>query len=195
VARLGYRDRFVFQYSGHGSWVPDRNGDEIDGRDEVLVMHDFNYVQDDDLYPLFAGRAFGSRVVTLSDSCHSGSVNRFFDLEDPASYETPRFLNPAYLDVPDEDVILGSQRPRSSFIGNGGVLISGCKDDEFSYDAWFGGHNRPNGAFTRAALDSHNDEISYREWHRRILLPTEQYPQTPVLSGTWYQKNHWRALD
>ena len=33
-------DRVVFYYSGHGSYVPDSNGDEADGVDEVLVTHD-----------------------------------------------------------------------------------------------------------------------------------------------------------
>jgi hypothetical protein len=194
VSRLGYRDRFIFQYSGHGSWVPDRNGDEIDGRDEVLVMQDFDFVHDDDLYPIFAGRSFGSRVVTLSDSCHSGSVTRF-SMESTNTSDT-RFLNPAYLDVPGNDVITGADRPRASVLGsNGGLLISGCKDDEYSYDAWFGNHNRPNGAFTRAAIDSHQDGISYKDWHSRIHLPTEDYPQSPQLSGTWYQKSRWQALD
>ena len=29
-------DSLVFTFSGHGSWLPDDNGDEPDGRDEML---------------------------------------------------------------------------------------------------------------------------------------------------------------
>jgi hypothetical protein len=193
VSWLGYRDRFVFQYSGHGSWIPDRNGDEIDGRDEVLVMQDMKYISDDDLYPIFSGRAYGSRVVALSDSCHSGSVNRFVDLESPY-VDTPRFLSPVFLGEMDPEETWNVER-RRIFARNGGVLLSGCRDDQYSYDAWFGTHNRPNGAFTRAALDAHEEGISYREWHSRIALPNERFDQSPQLSGSAYQLRAWNALD
>ncbi len=41
VARATYGDRIVFTYSGHGTWIPDRDGDEADYRDEVLCMADY----------------------------------------------------------------------------------------------------------------------------------------------------------
>ncbi len=77
------------------------------------------------------------------------------------------------------------------------VLLSGCKDDEYSYDAWFNG--RPNGAFTYAALHalkSLPETATYREWHREIrkILPHVNYPQTPQLSGSWRQRAKWRVF-
>jgi len=78
------------------------------------------------------------------------------------------------------------------------VLLSGCKDEEYSYDAWFNG--RPNGAFTYAALQtlkSLPDSATYRDWHRDIrnILPHVNYPQTPQLSGSWRQRSKWRVFE
>ena len=35
-------DTVVFTYSGHGTWVVDQDGDEVDGRDEALCPHDIS---------------------------------------------------------------------------------------------------------------------------------------------------------
>jgi hypothetical protein len=194
TARLGYRDRFVFQYSGHGSWIPDRYGDEFDGRDEVIVTQDMQFVSDDDLFPIFSSRKYGSRVTVLSDSCHSGSVNRFFNLETEQYDPTPRFLSPVYLGQVDAEESWNVERRR--FLGgNAGILVSGCKDDEYSYDAWFGENNRPNGAFTRAAINAFDEGLTYPQWRARIDLPNNQFDQSPQLSGTAYQLRMWEALD
>ena len=87
----------IITYSGHGTWVPDRSGDEADGRDEALCPHDIGdgkILLDDDLRNLFDQRPAGVRVVLISDSCHSGSVTRGDEADlDPA---LPRgFLPPA----------------------------------------------------------------------------------------------------
>src|SRR5262249_8796618 len=75
-ARAG--DLVVFQYSGHGSYVPDESGDEDDGVDEVICPCDVgpdSYLSDDEIYDLFSAHAAGVRIVFLSDSCFSGSVS------------------------------------------------------------------------------------------------------------------------
>jgi hypothetical protein len=65
-------------------------------------------------------------------------------------------------------------------------LFSGCQDSEFSYDTVFDG--RPNGAFTRAAIDAlHDPAIDspvalYRAI--RLKLPSPGVPQTPQLFGS-----------
>jgi len=47
-------DLLVFHYSGHGSQVPDRDGDETaDGLDEIICPYDLDWrhpIKDDDLY-------------------------------------------------------------------------------------------------------------------------------------------------
>src|SRR5437867_2634102 len=90
-------DLAVFTYSGHGSWVPDEDGDEPDGRDEMLCPHDIrqgHYLLDDDLADIFARKAAGAHVFFISDSCHSGTVARFaspFSPEEAKRQPRPRF--------------------------------------------------------------------------------------------------------
>jgi metacaspase-1 len=65
------------------------------------------------------------------------------------------------------------------------LLAAGCKDPEYSYDASFNG--RPNGAFTRVAIDAlRKNPATPKAWMTdiRTKLPTEIYPQTPSLYGS-----------
>ncbi len=68
-------DLLLLTYSGHGSQVPDRNGDEPDGQDETWCLYDRMLI-DDELNQLWSQFAAGTRIVMLSDSCHSGTVAR-----------------------------------------------------------------------------------------------------------------------
>ncbi len=68
-------DIFLIQYAGHGSQVPDRNGDEADGLDETWCLYDRMLI-DDELGRLWTEFAGGVRILMISDSCHSGSVAR-----------------------------------------------------------------------------------------------------------------------
>lgn len=71
-------DAIFLHFSGHGTKVPDLNGDEDDGYDEALVPLDFKragMIIDDDLYDLFVkGLPYGVHVVSVMDCCHSGTM-------------------------------------------------------------------------------------------------------------------------
>ena len=98
IEAVGPGDRALFYFSGHGHYVPDRDGDEPDGRDEVLVMHDYagtrqawtNVLVDDEMNVLL-GRLRTGDVLVFLDSCHSGTATMssaarnwsFFDDDDP----------------------------------------------------------------------------------------------------------------
>jgi hypothetical protein len=76
-------DRVVIYYSGHGSQIPDKNGDEKDGKDETLVPTDYgkkggkdNEMVSDDELAIALKALKGRKVVVISDSCHSGTVTR-----------------------------------------------------------------------------------------------------------------------
>jgi len=76
-------DSLVFAYSGHGSKVPDTNGDEPDQYDEVLCPIDFfsgQYISDDDLRAIFSGLPSGVTLDVFLDSCYSGTATRCLDL-------------------------------------------------------------------------------------------------------------------
>lgn len=85
-------DRVIFYFSGHGANIPDIDGDEPDGVDEVLVTHDvqrarvkgkktlIGVVRDDELFGLFTAIP-SQKVLTIIDACHSGTSTRSFNLE------------------------------------------------------------------------------------------------------------------
>lgn len=187
-------DTVVITYSGHGTWMPDTNGDEVDGRDEALVPHDImnsGPILDDDLFVLLSGRPTDAGVVFISDSCHSGTVARLMAPLNPRGTKThrrARFLPPSvFLGGRDLRQAAAAQAaPTTGRSRNAGLLIAGCRDAEFSYDAYFG--RRPNGAFTRVAIDALaglSGRATYNTWFAAIrkALPAEDYPQTPQMSG------------
>jgi hypothetical protein len=63
---------FLF-YTGHGACVADRDGDEDDGKDEVMVF-DTGYVVDDELANYLRRYCRAKRTVLLNDCCHSGTL-------------------------------------------------------------------------------------------------------------------------
>lgn len=202
-------DSIVIQYSGHGTYIPDENNDELDGTDECICPYDISSVgpiTDDELYELFSAKSNGVKLVMFSDSCNSGTVTKFVPISTPPTIlgvnppqRKVRFLPPAtFLKKKDIDK-LGTARTfrRSSAPGrHGALLMAGCQDVEYSYDAVF--NNRPNGAFTFVALDclkKLSADSTYRDWHKAIrkVLPSQQYPQAPNLFGS-KTMTAWKVL-
>lgn len=209
VADAKKGDSVVIQFSGHGSFVPDVDGDEPDGTDECLCPYDVGKngpITDDELYDVFSRLARGARLLMISDSCHSGTVARFAPITTPptavgknAPRRTVRFLPPTVYLSRREISKLGPCRPirKSSPPGrSGALLMAGCQDVEYSYDAYFRG--RPNGAFTFAAiraLSKLRPDATYSDWFKEIrgTLPSRQYPQSPNLYGSTGMKR-WKVL-
>ena len=65
-------------FSGHGSRVPDADGDERDGWDETWCLHDADLV-DDELVETWRLAAPGTRVLVVSESCFGGGMGRYGD--------------------------------------------------------------------------------------------------------------------
>ena len=84
-------DIVAIQFSGHGTFVPDLDGDETDAfgpKDEALCPVDFRdgqLIVDDDLGAVWDAIPEGVSVTLFFDSCHSGSVNREIT---PAEFES-----------------------------------------------------------------------------------------------------------
>lgn len=77
-------DVLVFQYSGHGTQVPDLDGDEArgdsPGLDEAICPFDFAsgaLLIDDDIGRIFAKLPDGVNLTCFMDCCHSGTISRF----------------------------------------------------------------------------------------------------------------------
>lgn len=207
VGETGQNDIAVITYSGHGTWVPDQDGDEPDGRDEALCPYDINQgeiLSDDELYAIFSERKRGARIILISDSCHSGTVSKFAHLipgaeDDSWKFQKIRFMPPEIYLKSDPKRLESARRIEKVLhttkkIKAASLLLSGCQDNEYSYDAWFNG--RANGAFTYVALMTLKTlpaSATYNDWFKRIreILPHNNYPQTPNLSGSWTQRSKW----
>ena len=169
-------DIAVFTYSGHGTQVTDRSSDEADRYDEAICLYDGNVI-DDELRTILQSIHPQATLVIISDSCFSGSVTRL-----AGEKAIPRFIPPT--------VSTAGRTARRSFLlpeaDMPEILLSGCSDSEYSYDAEFDG--RPNGAMTALAIQviKQNPDATYREFFAglRALLPSDDYPQSPQLEGS-----------
>src|SRR5688572_21512231 len=89
-------DYLVFHFSGHGSQIRDRDGDELSDRmDELLCPYDMNwegnYITDDDLRDIFKRLPQGVLLEVFLDSCHSGTGLRLLDDLGRPSHLGPEF--------------------------------------------------------------------------------------------------------
>jgi len=154
-------DYLVFHYSGHGSQIRDRDGDELrDNMDELICPYDMNwdgtFITDDDLYKIFKALPAGVLLEVFLDACHSGTGLRDTSLGRPAELgpkeaSVPRFLPPP-MDIicrheGEEDML----KPKRGFLSpkrstQHHILWAGCRENQTSADAYIGGTY--NGAFT-----------------------------------------------
>lgn len=185
-ARLG--DRVVFTYSGHGSWVPDC--DLATGRNKALVMAGLNaedLLVDQELHGIFSQLPLGARGLILTDTCHSGTIT---SRRTSQAEGRPKFISPVDLEIPlsFERVIQLEGRRRANTPKRAASVLSACADNENAFDATFSG--RANGAFTRVAIDAHMRGINLGHWFSAVrqVLPSERYPQTPLLTTTTRRK-------
>jgi len=182
VTAAGEGDVIVFTYSGHGTQVLDTSGDEGDSSDEALYVYDGTVV-DDDLRTIINQINSKATLVVISDSCFSGTVTKL--IEDKNT--KPRFMRvadiPAGTPVRKHFLLPEANMPE--------LLVSGCSDSEYSYDANING--RANGAMTAYAIQviKQNPQVTYAQFYTslRTLLPSNSYPQTPQLEGTDDHKN------
>jgi len=181
-ATLKEDDLFVLTYSGHGGQLPDLNSDDDDGLDETWCLFDGELI-DDELYSLWSDFKAGVRILVFSDSCHSGSVVRVARRsERPDSELTPKFLpaeiaSNTYFNNKEryDKLLTGVKKVNPGDIPVSVKLISGCMDNQSSYDGPF------NGQFTAALKRIWNGgkfSGNYESFHKKImaLLPSEQTP-------------------
>jgi len=161
-------DVLFFYYSGHGSYTYDRNNDETDGRDEMLVSYDLQAILDDELKNIIQTHlAREITIIGLFDSCHSGTI---LDLK----YN--------YLDSNNYDKY--SENDKVSECKGNVIMISGCMDLQTSAETLI--ENKAQGALTWSFIDCINktSNCSWRELLKsmRDLLKTNGFSQIPQLS-------------
>ncbi len=194
LARARAGDVLVFTNSSHGSYKVDTDGDES-RYDECLCPYDVadNDIVDDELRELFENLPPDVHLAVILDNCHSGTATRASVAASGAGFRTPddrrvRFLNPALrggkvLENPwRADANRPTKHPESAMKE---VLLSGCSDKEYSYDANIEGTY--HGAMTFYAIKAIRespDLLTYNRLHKRIISLIEDYPQNPQLEGS-----------
>ena len=188
-------DVLVFCNSSHGTYVADANGDEK-VYDEAMCPWDTkdHLIVDDELRELFGNLPDRVRLTVISDSCFSGTLTRAA----LSTVKTPddrraRFLNPSKIGLRELPDVRRKAKPRrrakprlypESRMGE--LLLSGCTDRQYSYDAKING--RYNGAMSRFALDviaAKNYKLTYKGLRQAVVrgLKQAQYEQEPQLEG------------
>lgn len=206
IARLQYMvktakpgDFLVFHFSGHGSQIRDRDGDElVDHMDELICPYDMNwdgtYITDDTLNSIFSKLPNGVLLEVFLDSCHSGTGLKDANLGRPENLGPEQPTLNRYLPPPpdiecrlegDEDDL----EPPRTFAGASRstvhhILWAGCKDNQTSADAYI--NNSYNGAFTYyfcKNMRSSGGSISRKELLSRVRqsLRNGGYSQVPQL--------------
>ena len=195
-------DTVLVHYSGHGSNVPDDNGDEADSRDEILCPTDLDWkdpMRDDWLRKTFDKVKAGVNLTVIMDCCHSGTNTRAITPPDAPVKER-------YLPSPWDLVAVESRRRLRGRVAGQlrrsaptarknkdvvdvelpEVLITGCRDTQTSADAFIGGSY--NGALTHSlveAMRKAKGQLTYRELHDLALATLKKggYDQVPQLEG------------
>ena len=195
LAKAKSGDVLVFTNSSHGTYVADTSGDE-EGYDEAMCPWDLkdNLVLDDDLRALFTDLPKGVHLTVISDSCFSGTVTRAMLADNIPGLTFPdhrrvRFLNPALLGrhiVNDPIALAPKGKLAFPQAGMSHVLLSGCTDHEYSYDAQIG--DSYHGAMTYHAIKAITDanfKLTYAGLAKRLqpMLDAAGYYQHPQLEG------------
>ncbi len=162
-------DTLMFAYSGHGTNSKDRNKDEWDGMDEMIVTLDDKIILDDEFHTIIKNNLkAGVNLFMFFDCCNSGTMMdlRYQYLDTMRGGKT--VINSNYTDL----------------AGNV-VCISGCQDNQTSADAYING--RFNGALTWSFIQS-TKSVLRPNWlnllsSMRNLLKQNKYSQIAQMSS------------
>jgi hypothetical protein len=196
-------DTLVFTNSSHGSYIADKSGDEPNKFDEIICPYDIgdNALTDDELRQLFCALPTGVGLTVISDSCFSGTLTRVpLGANLPTPLRPPddrriRFLNPGLLGRNVVSNPFKAQRKSRALVREQypesrmkEVLLSGCTDSEYSYDALIDGVY--HGAMTYHAIKAiraANYRLTYNQLSSQLqpLLDASGYSaQHPQLEGS-----------
>jgi hypothetical protein len=165
-------DEIWVHYSGHGSQIPDKTAYAGTGLNQILVPCDYQtagFIIDKELFAI--AKNIKCKTLFIFDACHSGTM---CDLQWSYQYVTPT----AWTKTQNNTVALSNPNI---------YMISGCKDDQTSADAFIKTDQTAQGAFTSAfitALRYYRHNVSITNVYQYVCgyLIANGLTQTPVLS-------------
>lgn len=127
-------------YSGHGASIRDNNGDESDGKDEIILPCDYKtcgVITDDLIYKILS--IAQCPVFIVMDCCHSGT-----------SCDLPYSFFP---DIQNIHYLVRTCDNKHKMKNKNIYMLSGCTDEQTSADTYNMTNKQYGGAFTNALLD------------------------------------------
>lgn len=201
LARAG-AEHAVFYFSGHGTQMPDMDGDEQGGFDEIFLPADAqgwngakgsveNAIIDDELrVRMQAILDSGAQLVAMIDACHSETG--FRALPDSPAAPVARYVAPGLLNLPSEGAQPGGTATPAPPLAGDFVFLYAAQSDQraFEYpmgdaddpDSWYGDFTRTvAGALESGAALSWSDVL-----HSAMAAMNADAPatQTPDAEGT-----------
>jgi hypothetical protein len=169
-------DELWLYYSGHGNAIFDKNNDENDGKDSVILPSDYienGYISDDYIHEWM--KDLSCKTLLIFDSCHSGTIG---DLPWKFTYREP---NDMYIEKENPTQL------NNSFL----FTLSSSSDDQTSWETYNKGMKQSYGEFTNsfiAILENHQYKIHIvtlyalisKEFHVR-QFGKHKVSQTPLL--------------
>jgi len=203
IAEAEHGDVVVFYFSGHGSQIRDRNGDELlDHMDEVLCPYDMDwdrgtYILDDDLDGLFAEARSDILLEAFFDCCFWGAGPRELDsdLRPQALRTDVRYLPPPF-DIAsraegDEDSLHVHRLSHGDCFTENNVVWAASAEGQISAEDYLDG--RAHGVFTYWGcrfIEANIDRLLVAGYSREQLLEDVRdylqslgYPQSPELGA------------
>jgi metacaspase-1 len=196
-------DVVVFYFSGHGSQIRDRDGDELtDGLDEIICPYDMDwdrgtYIVDDELDDRFAGLPPGVLLEAFFDCCFWGADARGLEPEPRPELlrRDVRYLVPPF-DIAsraegDEDTLDIHRIRTSETFTERNVMWGASMEGQPAAEDYIDG--RPNGIFTYWGcrfIAENIERVDRESYTREELLDDVRaylhqlgYAQTPELSA------------
>ena len=180
-------DEAIFHYSGHGTLIHDRNGDETSGYDSCICPVDYNTVgliTDDDLRSLLINKVpKGAKLYVILDCCHNGTgCDIRYKYEDFSILLSPPSSKTAPVWRTQQTAFV--EKKYTETVGDV-YMISGCRDNQTSADAYI--NSQYAGALTYAVFTTlRANNISTYTWSSllrdvRYFMRLNKYEQIPQL--------------
>ncbi|KAG2134187.1 caspase domain-containing protein, partial [Suillus bovinus] len=168
-------DALFFHYSGHGGQVPDKDGDEVDGLDEVIYPVDYKkagMIVDDEMHRIMVkSLPMGCRLTAIFDSCHSGTA-----LDLPFVYHSNGRLK-------ESPVTPQAQAEKAT--GADVISFAGCRDNQTSADTTQSGMAVGAMSYAFVASLTRKPVQSYQELLKSVRdILRQHYRQKPQLSSS-----------
>ena len=201
-------DILAFQYSGHGTQVPDLDGDDAEvgfnsSRDEAICPVDFDggaLIIDDELRAALAALPDGVSLTTFFDCCHSGTNTRALDtlgrVRQNAGGRKARFVTATsdlieqYRSFRRDLPVAGNRTITAEQMRH--VSVAACQDHEVAYESNGHGHFTANamqvlngglGGVTNRAFTSRVTELFGAVPEQRPVLDCRKEAADQALLG------------